>query len=570
MAKRVIAGRYELLTVIGQGGLSKVYLARDKGLNKNWAVKEVPKEGIVLGAKIHHSLLTEANLLKNLDHPALPRIVDIIEEGECYYIVMDYVEGENLKSILETQGPQDQRTVISWILQVASVLSYLHNLDPPIIYRDMKPSNIILQPNGSLKLIDFGIARVYKEGKKEDTMALGTSSYAAPEQFTSEKKGSKGRSDVRSDIYSLGITMYELLTNHLPTKAPYHLVSVRKYRPEVSVGIEKIIKKATSPDPDDRFQHIEDFIYALLNYEKLDDEYVQEKKDYLKKAFIPVICGLALIVISVGLFIANGVIKSNSYNSLLMQTANSDIRKENLAEAITIKPEEEKAYMMLIEEYSKDGITENESGEMLSQINAGLSKLSEEDKVYLDVNYSIGEALLMYYSPRSDDSLRNRILTAAPFFAEVSENATEEDYEDARIASAYAGLSDFYERFVLAADNTIIPDANKAEYNEFFTYCEDLIDLLSEEKGNAGLKLTSYQLILGVIDSEKTSMANTIKKNVLIKTIDSVQNEAEGIIATSSPELAAQKNEVISSCESLRSGVDDAYTRQARESRAER
>ena len=183
METRVIANKYELLKQVGRGGSSIVYLATDLRLNKNWAVKEIRKQMRLEGQHISYTLLAEANLMKNLDHPALPRIVDIIEEQERYYIVMDYVEGETLKHVLEQFGPQRQEQVISWGIELAGVLDYLHHQQPPIIYRDMKPANIILQPDNRLKVIDFGIARTYKENHSDDTTALGTKGYAAPEQF---------------------------------------------------------------------------------------------------------------------------------------------------------------------------------------------------------------------------------------------------------------------------------------------------------------------------------------------------------------------------------------------------
>ena len=132
--------------------------------------------------------IAEANMMKKLDHPCLPRIVDIIDRKNVIYVVMDYIEGEPLSKILEKYGAQPQETVIEWAKELAGVLEYLHMQDPPIIYRDMKPANVMLQPNGHIKLIDFGIAREYKEQNVEDTVSLGTKGYAAPEQF-----GGKGQ-----------------------------------------------------------------------------------------------------------------------------------------------------------------------------------------------------------------------------------------------------------------------------------------------------------------------------------------------------------------------------------------
>ncbi|WML54919.1 serine/threonine-protein kinase [Neobacillus sp. PS3-12] len=180
----VIEGKYEILKLIGQGGMSKVYLAMDKRLNKQWAVKEIEKRGRDQHKDvIIQSAIAEANLIKKLDHPALPRIVDIIDNGQVIYVIMDYIEGEPLSKIIDEYGAQHQDLVIDWAKQLCDVLDYLHTRAPSIIYRDMKPANVMLRPDGNVKLIDFGIAREYKEQNLADTVSLGTKGYAAPEQF---------------------------------------------------------------------------------------------------------------------------------------------------------------------------------------------------------------------------------------------------------------------------------------------------------------------------------------------------------------------------------------------------
>lgn len=202
----VIAGKYEILKEIGHGGMSIVYLAMDKHLNKQWAVKEIRKKGSGKHDEIIvNSLLAEANMMKRLDHAALPRIVDIIDSGTTIYIIMDYIEGESLDKILNSYGAQSEDKVIGWAKQLCEALSYLHSQKPPIIYRDMKPGNVMLKPEGNIKIIDFGIAREYKEQNLADTTVLGTKGYAPPEQYS-------GQTDPRSDIYALGMTMHHLLT----------------------------------------------------------------------------------------------------------------------------------------------------------------------------------------------------------------------------------------------------------------------------------------------------------------------------------------------------------------------
>ena len=252
MAERgtIIEGKYEVLKLIGKGGMSKVYLAMDKNLNKQWAIKEIERKAYDKNNEVVvASAMAEANMMKKLDYPSLPRIVDIIEKENVIYVVMDYIEGETLSSVLSKEGAQPQEVVIEWAKELCRVLDYLHTQNPPIIYRDMKPANIMLQPNGNIKLIDFGIAREYKEQNLADTVSLGTKGYAAPEQF-----GGKGQTDARTDVYCLGVTLYHLLTGQNPCEPPYEIYPIRYWNPQLSSGLEAIIQKCTQLNPEDHVQ----------------------------------------------------------------------------------------------------------------------------------------------------------------------------------------------------------------------------------------------------------------------------------------------------------------------------
>ena len=193
-------------------------------------------------------MIAEAGLMKDLDHPAFPRIVDIIDTDEYLYPVMDYIEGQTLEQVLNEYGPQDEKTVARWAIELCGALSYLHNQNPPIIYRDMKPSNIIIKPNGSLKIIDFGTARVFNPQKANDTVALGTRGFAPPKQYA-------GRTDARSDIYALGMTMKYLVTGNNPCLE----YSSNTYETkQISESMQAIIDKCTEINPDNRYRSCEE------------------------------------------------------------------------------------------------------------------------------------------------------------------------------------------------------------------------------------------------------------------------------------------------------------------------
>lgn len=305
----IIDGKYEVLREVGRGGMSVVYLAMDKRLNKQWAIKEFRKDKDDASKQIAlKALLDEANLMKKLDHPTLPRIVDIIDDNQNVYVVMDYVEGESLNKVLDAYGAQPQEAVIEWAKQLSDVLDYLHTQDPPVIYRDMKPANIMLKPDGTVRLIDFGIAREYKEGKAGDTEAIGTRGYAAPEQF-----GGKGQTDARTDIYSLGVTLYHLVTGKNPAEPPYEIYPIRHWNPSLSSGFEWLIQKCTQLNPNDRYQSCAEVTYVLENLPKFEGEYKKKQRSRINMFLAGVITMAVLTISSVVCFVGANSMKKETF-----------------------------------------------------------------------------------------------------------------------------------------------------------------------------------------------------------------------------------------------------------------
>ena len=257
--------KYKILRILGQGGMGRVYLAENIKLGTLWAVKEISKK---TDSKIN--FLAEPNILKKLNHPTLPKIFDIMEDDENIYIIVDYIEGTSLDKKLTEAGKFSEGLVIDWAKQLCDALIYLHALMPnPIIYRDMKPSNIVLTCNGNIKLIDFGIAREFKKECESDTIYIGTRGYAAPEQYGA------GQTSVRTDIYSLGVTLYHLITGRSPNEPPFEIKPVRFFDKSLSREIEEIIYKCTRPDPAQRYQSVQellDDIHRLRRQGRNDDE----------------------------------------------------------------------------------------------------------------------------------------------------------------------------------------------------------------------------------------------------------------------------------------------------------
>ena len=275
----ILEGKYELLKEIGRGGMSYVYLAMDTRLNKQWAVKEVKKNANnQQNQLVVQSLITEANLMKKLNHPSFPRIVDILEEENTIYVVMDYVEGESLESTVKLSGRQSEDDVIDWAIQLCDALEYLHTRKPPIVHRDIKPANIIRQPEpiNSIKVLDLGIAKELVEKDAEGTKCIGTPGYASPEQSIPGMK-----LDGRSDIYSIGATMHHLLTGMDPRRnvgfKRLRLVTGRVS--SKTEGLEYIIEKCLKQDANLRYQSCAELRYDLENVEKLTKDY----RNLLKK-----------------------------------------------------------------------------------------------------------------------------------------------------------------------------------------------------------------------------------------------------------------------------------------------
>lgn len=298
---------YEMKSFIGKGGMSAVYLAEHKRLHTQWAVKIVRKQQAA-----RFDFLAESNILKRLQHPMLPRIVDIFEDRESIYIVEDYVQGITLDELLRQQKKVDEATGLQWFRELCGVLQYLHNQKPnPIIYRDMKPSNIMIQPDGTLKLIDFGIAREYKQESSADTTYIGTKGYAAPEQF------GKAQTDARTDIYSLGVTMYHLLTGKSPYDPPYQFVPVRQLNETLSPGIEYILGKCIQSEPMDRYQTVDELLDDLDHSYRFDRAY----KRYIAVKRFRIALLTVMLITSVGLMIGGRVVmgqeKEDKYASLL-------------------------------------------------------------------------------------------------------------------------------------------------------------------------------------------------------------------------------------------------------------
>lgn len=261
---RILQGKYELKEKIGEGACGVVYLAWDRHMERLVAVKEerLPKEACGVRIRDNAILRVEMEMLKTLEHPMLPAVYDYFQD-DSRYLVMEYIKGISLHNYIEKEGSVAEEQACIWALQLIELFSYLHTRKPPILYRDLKPENIIVCPDGNLRVIDFGTAVSVRYDKYGQGSIAGTRGYAAPEIF-GENKISESAADERSDIYTLGATLYHMLTGYHPAKPPYGIRPVRSIAPHLSRGIEEIVMKCTQPAREKRYQTIEEVKKDLL------------------------------------------------------------------------------------------------------------------------------------------------------------------------------------------------------------------------------------------------------------------------------------------------------------------
>lgn len=492
----LVDGKYKILNKVGQGGMSVVYLAMNEKANKQWAVKEVRKDGIKDFEVVRQGLVAETDILKKLSHPNLPSIVDVIDTADSFIIIMDYIQGNSLNLALDEYGAQPQENVIVWAKQLCDVLGYLHTRTPPIIYRDMKPANIMLKPDGNVTLIDFGTAREFKEKNLADTTCLGTVGYAAPEQF-----GGMGQTDARTDIYCLGATLYHLVTGMNPCEPPYEIRPIREIDPSLSSGLERIILKCTQRDPNDRYQSAAELMYALEHYEEIDDLYRKRQRGKLAKFITCAALSIVFGATSAWGYVSAERKKSDNYEYILALADSV----EDYCEAILTDPTRTEAYLGnndnkgLVEYLTDDELTVEEAATFTS-LRAGLEKKdsrgysstvnvldelkSENAEGYEDVCFAIGEAYLYYYNV---NVARDKYAAAATYFRYAGERYP--------VAQVYCSISECLKNIEKHNNH------NKGQLGNDYVELWELIESLekSAEDFDADVRLRVFGEIVNII-----------------------------------------------------------------------
>jgi eukaryotic-like serine/threonine-protein kinase len=304
---QTLVGRYRVEALLGQGGFGAVYRAWDTNLNRPRALKE----NLDTSSEAHRQFEREAGILTDLTHPNLPHVVDyffIPEQGQ--YLVMDFVEGEDLQALLErTNAPVAEAQATAWISQVCEALSYLHQQNPPVVHRDVKPANIKITSSGKAVLVDFGIAKVFDATLRTTLGARAvTPGYSPPEQY------GQGTTDPRSDIYSIGATLYALLTGQEPVESVARfsgqtLKPPRALNPGISPRAEAVILRAMKLDPLERYQSVYELKANLAGTSRVAEQPRKQSK------WMGIAIGACLLCLALGFLLAMVALNSSSSSS---------------------------------------------------------------------------------------------------------------------------------------------------------------------------------------------------------------------------------------------------------------
>lgn len=543
----LVDGKYKILSEIGHGGMSVVYMALNEKANKTWAVKEVRKDGKMDFNTVRQGLMAEIETLKKLDHPNLPSIVDVIEDDESFVIVMDYIQGRSLDKIIDESGAQPESFVVEWAKQLCDVFKYLHTRTPPIIYRDMKPANVMLKPDGNVTVIDFGTAKNY-EIDLGQTTGIGTIGYAAPEQYINS---GLGRTDPRTDIYCLGITLYHLLTNVDPCKNIINDKSIRAVNPALSPGLDAIIKKCTEQLPENRYQSCEELMYDLEHYKDLEPIFKKKQK---RKLFSTI----AMFGLSVACCIA-GITCSKVAESKASETYSIKLDEADKATdysqkvklyseciEITDMGGEKEAYEGLIKTFKDDDAicNKDEFAKIDALIRDKKDYIKAKPEVYCNLCVEVGKLLWYYYDDGSNtkDKSMLRATASIPWFKDAMGVAEENGITLDNMVIAYYNIGYFYQN----VDKSLVEAADKGMYKEFFNNLSTVVNTIAVDENESEivrirlLALTQNALhkyatkfkVDGVSEKDITALYKTVSKtvNAITTTTESTDLEKSVII----------------------------------------
>ena len=581
----IVDGKYKVLSKIGQGGMSVVYLALNERANKTWAIKEIRKDGVQDFTTVKQGLIAETNILKSLKHKYLPSIVDVIDDDETFLIVMDYIQGKSLNVILresmEQEGyPISVEDTLSWAKQLCDVLYYLHTRPQPIIYRDMKPANVMLKPDGEISLIDFGTARVFKTGNSEDTTCLGTPGYAAPEQY-----GGNGQTRPQTDIYCLGATLHHLITGRNPAATPFNFPKITQCRPtlleetpkelrNILLGLEMIIDKCTQYEIKDRYQSCAELKYDLEHPEDLGIPHRKKLRNKLiafggSAAMAVVLGGVSLF----GMVMENKT-KSSGYEYYISkaQTASQGEAIEQYQKAIALNPTSEDAYLGMLDTMLQDNELSVEEDMIISTVlDSKENGRNKENSVYFQANksgyvkFSYQLGLAYYYSVGSggDKSAARgwfkNVTDADMSSLDMGEEDSEKDAWQAR-AEILGKISEYRAKVGVANQ----AGDEEVSYEDYWYDMLSLVDDQVAERDNVITELRLYNEIVYQIFNQTMEFRDAgLSQETMRTALSDIQSKLERMNTGKNRQAEDLKQEILGSISAAERNITSAFASNA-------
>lgn len=548
-------------------GMANVYLAEqreDNGVIFKWVIKQIIDPAVMKGRisdkeyksaqREVEALETETSVMHALKNmPQIPRIVNSVKDKRYHskLLIMDYVEGFTIEQYIYKGGkanPVPVDLAVTWAKDIAGIFSRLHNLKQPVVYRDCKPSNIMIT-NNQAYLIDFGTAEMISYPGATPRRGMGTDGYASPEQ-----KKSSNPIDIRSDIYGLGVTLYHMVTGYTPKlcieingkrtplqtdTAPFTVERLGLGN-RVPVGLNDIIIKCTQPNPKDRYQSMEELIVDLKSYRKKDVEYRRKQRKKLN-TFYTVLGSSAICFIGSLMFSGLSTIESQTEYSNAVIVAQQSGKSSDFFTAIAMNPTDTNPYEGLFESIKQDGVfTPEEETQLLNIINPNLTKLREQ-KEYPKLSYELGRLYWFYYQSGGTAQ-------SSKWF----KDAKDMGYDPDGLSSIYFNISNFDKNIA-----SYIKDSTDA--GMYKDYWDNLNSALNTEHSTL-VKLYMYDSLAKTIDTYSYKLKSD---GVSKEDIDNVVEDMGAFVKSNTPN---NDNEEIyfSSIESiypnLKDKVNEAYT----------
>lgn len=545
--EKIINGRYKIEKIIAKGGTSVVYLATDLKTMEKRAVKEMESDYFLTNYRTKLNRKQAINKQrKNMKTDIFPEFFESFYIGDTFYSVMEYIQGKTLKELVYQYGVQPESLVLQWMKELTEGIKFLHTMKPPVLHQDVTPGNIIVCPDGHIKLIDFESAESENTAPDQYTTVLGTKGYAAPERYI-------GRGDKRSDIYSLGMTMFYLLTEDLPgSRNAEEILHQKNFH--LTDGLIRIIVKCIEKNPEKRYQNGEE-LYFDLNHPQLAGKNIKRQQMKNHRRFRAMFF-LSLFLLSGSLFFRYESVKltQNDYEQLIDRVCDP----ESYIEAAELCPEKTEAYLKLLEYYEGEGtFGKEESSQFLSLYNSNRGELDSESALTADLNYKAG---LMYFNHYGEENTETdfseRIQKAYPFFRENDVNKDKiRDFNKKDLSSAYYLICEFYRKYIFMSYE--IEEISHEDIENLLNTIVKTMEEIENEKSYD--RLAFYNSVLMLLYDQRNNIAHTgYEKKKVLAVFDKTVSAALPLDVNREASVAL-KNEIISSASTYRKAIINAY-----------